>query len=53
MYLLTKWESQMGKYLAQGHRVSTQHSKVHAPLTESQIFSYLAPPNLVNKYFIT
>ena len=31
MYLLTKWESQMGKYLAQGHGVQTERSEVRAP----------------------
>ena len=52
MYLLTKWEGQMGKYLAQGHGILTKHCEVRVPLTESQIFSHPARPNLVNKYFI-
>ena len=47
MYLLTKWEGRMGKYLALGHGVRTERSE-----TESQIFSHAARPNLVNKYFI-
>ena len=52
MYLLTKWEGRMGKYLARGHGVLTERSEVHALLTKSQIFSHPAKPNLVNKYFI-
>ena len=28
MYLLTKWEGQMGKYLARGHGVQTERSEV-------------------------
>ena len=31
MYLLTKWESRTGKYLARGHGVRTECSKVHPP----------------------
>ena len=42
MYLLTKRESRMGKYLAGGHGVRT----------ENQTFSHPARPNLANKYFI-
>ena len=30
MYLLTKWEGRMGKYLARGHGVRTERSKVRA-----------------------
>ena len=30
MYLLTKWEGQMGKYLARGHGVRTELSEVRA-----------------------
>ena len=30
MYLLTKWEGQMGKYLAQDHGLWTKCSEVHA-----------------------
>ena len=45
MYLLTKWEGRMGKYLASGHGVRTERS-------ESQPCSHPARPNLVNKYFI-
>ena len=58
MYLLTKWEGRMGKYLARGHGLQTERSEVRAPfrmgkyLTESQIFSYLARPNIANKFFI-
>ena len=52
MYLLTTWEDRMGKYLARGHGVRTKRSEVRAPLTEGQIFSHPARPNLVNKYFI-
>ena len=42
VYLLTKWEGRMGKYLARGHGV----------WTERHIFSHSARPNLVNRYFI-
>ena len=42
----------MGKYLDRGHGVQTEHSKVHVPFTESQIFSHPAQSNLVNKYFM-
>ena len=42
----------MGKYLAQGHGVQTEHSEVCVTLTESQIFFHPAQPNLVKKYFI-
>ena len=42
----------MGKYMARGHGIRTERSEVLAPLTESQIFSHPARPNLVNKYFI-
>ena len=42
----------MGKYLARGHGVRTEGCEVRALLTESQIFSHPARPNLVNKYFI-
>ena len=45
MYLLTKWEGRMGKYLARAQRGP-------CAMTESQIFSHPARPNLVNKYFI-
>ena len=38
MYLLTDWEGRMGKYFV--------------AMTESQIFSHPARPNLSNKYFI-
>ena len=31
MYLLTKWEGRMGKYLARGHGVRTERSEVRAP----------------------
>ena len=31
MYLLTKWEGRMGKYLARDHGVRTERSEVHAP----------------------
>ena len=31
MYLLTEWEGWMGKYLARGHGVRTEHSEVRAP----------------------
>ena len=31
MYLLTEWEGRTGKYLARGHGVRTEHSKVCAP----------------------
>ena len=31
MYLLTEWEGRTGKYLARGHGVRTEHSKVRAP----------------------
>ena len=31
MYLLTKWEDRMGKYLARGHGVRTERSEVRAP----------------------
>ena len=31
MYLLTKWEGRMGKYLARGHVVRTERSEVRAP----------------------
>ena len=27
MYLLTKWEGWIGKYLAQGHGIRTEHSE--------------------------
>ena len=30
MYLLTKWEGRMGKYLAQSHGVRTKRSEVRA-----------------------
>jgi len=42
MYLLTEWEGQTGKYLAQGTDV----------LTESQIYSHPAQLYSVNKHFI-
>ena len=38
-YLLSKWEGQMGKYLAWGNGVRTERS---------QIFSHPAQPNLVS-----
>ena len=47
MYLLTKWEGRMEKYLSRGHGVRTEHSEIRAPLTESQIFSLPARPYLV------
>ena len=31
MYLLTKWEGRMEKYLARGHGVRTERSEVRAP----------------------
>ena len=31
MYLLTEWEGRMGKYLARGHGVQTEHSEVRTP----------------------
>ena len=31
MYLLTEWEGRTGKYLARGHGVRTERSKVRAP----------------------
>ena len=31
MYLLTKWEGRIGKYLARGHSVRTERSEVRAP----------------------
>ena len=30
MYLLSKWEGRMGKYLARGHGVRTERSEVRA-----------------------
>ena len=50
MYLLTKWEGRMEKYLTRGQGVRAQRGP--CAMTESQIFSHPARPNYVTKYFI-
>ena len=45
MYLLTKWEGWLEKYLARGHAALGPYA-----MTSSQIFSHPARANLVNKY---
>ena len=45
MYLLTEWESRMGKYLARGHGVRTERHERGPNI-------FLSGPASVNKHFI-
>ena len=38
IYLLTKWEGRMGKYLARDHGVPTERSEVRAPWPRAKYF---------------
>ena len=44
MYLLTKWEGRMGKYLARGHGVRTERSKVRT--SGPRVKYFLTRPDL-------
>ena len=52
MYLLTEWEGRMEKYLARGHGVRTERSKVRAPRPRAKHFPVRPDLNQVNKHFI-
>ena len=52
MYLLSKWEGQMGKIFGSRSWRTDRAQRAPYAMTESQIFPHPALPNLVNKYFI-